>query len=184
MNRSKSKYYFLILLLFLLQGCLGTRHLKENEKLIYKQKVTAPKTISKSKLEELTGVETNRKFLFMPIHLLVYMYYTGERNFRPDKFQKKKEKKIKKTGRKKLHAPGKTNGLTTCNSASSKKPKNMMTGYRTVIFLCSGANRWLFLIQRKQGLPLIGSRITFLPTATLQMTCVMKLKKPHPLALA
>ncbi|MFN3841516.1 MAG: BamA/TamA family outer membrane protein [Cyclobacteriaceae bacterium] len=80
----------------MLQGCLGTRHLKENERLIYKQKVTAPKTISKSKLEELTGIETNRKFLFLPIHFLVSMYYTGERNFSPEKFQKRKEKKIRK----------------------------------------------------------------------------------------
>ncbi len=96
LNQPKSKYYFLILLPLLLQGCLGTSHLKENEKLLYKQKVTAPKTLSKPKLEELTGIETNRKFLFMPMHFLVSMYYTGERNFDPEKFNKKKEKKIKK----------------------------------------------------------------------------------------
>ncbi len=94
MNITKSKYYFFIVAAFL-QSCLGTRHLKENEKLLYKQKVTAPKTLSKSKLEELTGIETNRKFLFMPMHFLVSMYYTGERNFKPEKFERKKEKKIK-----------------------------------------------------------------------------------------
>ncbi|MCK6618172.1 MAG: BamA/TamA family outer membrane protein [Cyclobacteriaceae bacterium] len=95
LNRKKSKY-FLILVGILLQGCLGTRHLKENEQLLYKQKVTAPKNISKSKLEELTGIETNRKLLFMPMHLLVSMYYTGKRKFDPEKFERKKEKKLKK----------------------------------------------------------------------------------------
>jgi outer membrane protein assembly factor BamA len=94
LNITKSKYYFFIVAAFL-QSCLGTRHLKENEKLLYKQKVTAPKTLSKSKLEELTGIETNRKFLFIPMHFLVSMYYTGERNFKPEKFERKKEKKIK-----------------------------------------------------------------------------------------
>lgn len=96
MNRSKSKYYFFIITVILLQGCLGTKHLKENEKLLYKQKVTAPKYISKSKLEELTGIETNRKFLFLPVHFLVSMYYTGERNYKPEKFEQRKAKKIKK----------------------------------------------------------------------------------------
>lgn len=93
MNITKSKYYFFIVAAFL-QSCLGTRNLKENEKLLYKQKVTAPKNLSKSKLEELTGIETNRKFLFMPMHFLVSMYYTGERNFKVEKFERKKEKKI------------------------------------------------------------------------------------------
>lgn len=96
MNCTKSKYYFFILFVLLLQGCLGTRHLKQHERLLYKQKVKAPKNISKSKLEELTGIETNRKFLFMPMHFLVSMYYTGERNFRPEKFERKKEQKVKK----------------------------------------------------------------------------------------
>jgi outer membrane protein assembly factor BamA len=93
LNITKSKYYFFIVAAFL-QSCLGTRNLKENEKLLYKQKVTAPKNLSKSKLEELTGIETNRKFLFMPMHFLVSMYYTGERNFKVEKFERKKEKKI------------------------------------------------------------------------------------------
>jgi hypothetical protein len=92
----KSKYYFLIAAALLLQGCLGTRHLADGELMVYKQKVKAPRHISKSTMLGLTKIETNRKFLGLPVHLLTEVYYLGKRHYHPEKLALRKERKLKK----------------------------------------------------------------------------------------
>ncbi len=90
MNFTKIRYYFLILtILALLPGCLGTRHLNENEKMLYKQKIDAPKGLSTSALKGLYVQEPNKKVLGAPVHFLVWMYYSGKKMFRPAKIEKK-----------------------------------------------------------------------------------------------
>ncbi|MBX2963436.1 MAG: BamA/TamA family outer membrane protein [Cyclobacteriaceae bacterium] len=78
-------------MLSLLPGCMGTRHLKEGEKLVYKQRIE-PKKISSSSMQDLFVMENNKKFLGLPIHLLVQFYYIGEKNFKPEKLEQKIEK--------------------------------------------------------------------------------------------
>jgi outer membrane protein insertion porin family len=72
-----------------LPGCLGTKHLKENEKLLYKQTIDAPKGVNTSALKDLYVQEANKKFLGMPVHFLVGMYYLGQSNFKPEKIERK-----------------------------------------------------------------------------------------------
>ncbi len=94
--KNKYKYYFIGLLALLAQGCLGTRHLGENEYLLYRQQAKAPRHISKPRVLELTRIEPNRKFLGLPIHLLVQVHYLGKKHFRPEKLEARKNRKIER----------------------------------------------------------------------------------------
>ncbi len=76
----------------LFSGCLGTHYLKSGEKLLYKQKTVTPKGFRKEGLSDLYIQKTNRRLLWFPINSLVWMYYTGENRYNPDKFVAKKEK--------------------------------------------------------------------------------------------
>ena len=96
MGTSNIKYVLWVLALSaFLQGCLGTKHLKENEKLLYRQRTQAPNNIDKEQLRNLYAQQPNRKFLglFTP---LVSIYYFGERRYDQEKFIRKKEAAEKK----------------------------------------------------------------------------------------
>jgi len=82
--------------LLLLPGCIGTRHLKENESLLYKQRIKAPKGINTDDLDELYAQNANRKVLVTPIAPLVWIHYLGKRRFDPKKYEKKIAKAEKK----------------------------------------------------------------------------------------
>ena len=79
-----------------LSGCLGTKHLKENEKLLYRQRTRAPKNIDKEALRNLYAQTPNRKFLGLPFTPLVSIYYFGESRYDQEKFIRKKEAAEKK----------------------------------------------------------------------------------------
>ncbi|HKZ37365.1 MAG TPA: BamA/TamA family outer membrane protein [Chryseolinea sp.] len=79
-----------------LSGCLGTKHLKENEKLLYRQRTQAPKPIDKDALRNLYTKRPNRRFLGLPVTPLVSIYYFGERRYDQEKFIRKKEAAEKK----------------------------------------------------------------------------------------
>ena len=78
-----------------LSGCLGTKYLKENEKLLYRQRTQAPSHIDKEELRNLYAQRPNRKFfwIFTP---LVSIYYMGERRYDQEKYVRKKEAAEKK----------------------------------------------------------------------------------------
>jgi hypothetical protein len=80
----------------LLSGCLGTKHLKENQKRLTRQSVKAPSYIDAEALRDLYAQTPNRKFLGLPIYHLVALYYWGERNYNQEKYIQKKEKVEKK----------------------------------------------------------------------------------------
>jgi outer membrane protein assembly factor BamA len=86
----KNRYLFLILFPFLLTGCLGTRHLKENQKHLFQQGIKAPGNISQEELRALYAQRPNRRFLFLPIYHLVAIYYAGEKRYDKQKFVAKK----------------------------------------------------------------------------------------------
>ena len=97
MSTTKSKYFLLILwLAATLSGCLGTKHLKENEKLLYRQDIEAPKSINEEELRNLYTQRPNRKLLGLPIATLVGIYYFGEKRYHQEKFIRKKEAVEKK----------------------------------------------------------------------------------------
>jgi outer membrane protein insertion porin family len=96
LTTSKNRYFPAILLSLLLTGCLGTKHLKENETHLFRQTVKAPKNINENDLRDLYAQRPNRRFMRLPLYPLVGMYYTGLKHYHKEKFERKKEKVIKK----------------------------------------------------------------------------------------
>lgn len=92
MSTSKNRYFILILLPLILTGCLGTKHLKENQKHLFRQSISSPDKIDAESLRELYAQRTNRRFLGLPIYHLVAFYYFGEKRYNKEKFIRKKEK--------------------------------------------------------------------------------------------
>jgi outer membrane protein insertion porin family len=89
-----------------LYGCLGVKHLKKNETLLYREGITAPSTISTDALGDLYAQEPNRKFLGLPVAPLVGIYYFGQRHYdtakliaRKKNVEVKLDKKIAKTSK-------------------------------------------------------------------------------------
>ncbi|MBX2966925.1 MAG: BamA/TamA family outer membrane protein [Cyclobacteriaceae bacterium] len=77
----------------LMQGCLGTKHLNKDEKMLYKQKIDAPKSINTTTLKNHYIQQTNKKFLGLRVHTLVGMYYFGKKSFKPARIEKKLKQK-------------------------------------------------------------------------------------------
>jgi outer membrane protein insertion porin family len=75
----------------LLTGCLGTQHLKENQKRLIQQGIKAPVYINEEALRDLYAQRPNRRFLGLPFYHLVAMYYWGENHYDREKYVKKKE---------------------------------------------------------------------------------------------
>ncbi|SKC59208.1 translocation and assembly module lipoprotein TamL [Ohtaekwangia koreensis] len=97
MRTLKRKYFlFATLLPFLLSGCLGIKHLKENEKLLYRQRIEVPRHIDATALYNLHAQRPNRKFIIRPLAPLVSIYYLGYRYYDQEKMIKKKERFEKK----------------------------------------------------------------------------------------
>ncbi|MCZ8354320.1 MAG: BamA/TamA family outer membrane protein [Cyclobacteriaceae bacterium] len=97
MTKTVSKYtFFFILSGWLLSSCLGIKHLKDGEKLLYQEGVKAPKNISKDDLSNLFEQTPNRKLISLPIAPLVGMYYFGLKNFDSTKIANRKERKLHK----------------------------------------------------------------------------------------
>lgn len=85
------KYIPFFLTSLFLSGCLGIKHLKDNEKLLYRQAIVAPKNINSDDLNNLYVQTPNRKFLNLPVAPLVGIYYLGERRYDTAKLNRKKE---------------------------------------------------------------------------------------------
>ncbi len=89
----------------LLGGCVGTRYLKEGEKLLYRQSIEVPGNFDQTGLSDLYMQRANRRFLGLPINTLTWMYYLGLKQFEKDHswlihskndFIRKREKKERK----------------------------------------------------------------------------------------
>ncbi|MCI0750810.1 MAG: hypothetical protein L0Y35_03140, partial [Flammeovirgaceae bacterium] len=91
-----NKYFLLICLSFFLSGCLGVKHLKNDEKLLYRQSIRAPKGINTDDLDNLYAQKPNRKLFGTPIAPLVGIYYWGKKGYNQEKYVRKKEKIEKK----------------------------------------------------------------------------------------
>jgi outer membrane protein insertion porin family len=99
LSRKKIRHFLPALLLVSLSGCLGTSYLKDNEKMLYRQSIKAPKGFSTEGLNELLIQKPNRKFLGLPIQPLVFMYHQGVKWYENDKSLFSKQKFILKKER-------------------------------------------------------------------------------------
>ncbi|QSE96900.1 translocation and assembly module lipoprotein TamL [Fulvivirga lutea] len=82
-----SLYFFTSLLL---SGCLGTKYLKEDENLLFKQNIKVGKAIDSDDLEQLYAQEPNRQFPLIPFAPYVWFYYWGKKSYDIEKYQAKK----------------------------------------------------------------------------------------------
>jgi outer membrane protein insertion porin family len=96
LTTSKNRYFILILLPFLLAGCVATKHLKDDEKQLSFQTITSPDHVDKETLRELYAQKANRRFLGVGPYLLVAIYYNGKKHFNKDKYIRKRDRIEKK----------------------------------------------------------------------------------------
>lgn len=89
---TRLKRLVFIFLPWLLSGCLGTRYLQENQKLLYRQTIEAPKGFNKEGISDLYVKKVNRRLLGLPINSLVWMHHEGEIRYDQQKFIDKKTK--------------------------------------------------------------------------------------------
>lgn len=61
----------------LMSGCLGTRYLEKDQKLLYRQSIKAPVGFYSEGLQDLYVQKANRKVLNLPINTLVWMHHEG-----------------------------------------------------------------------------------------------------------
>ena len=116
----------------MLQGCTGTRYLKENEQLLYRQKIKGqPKDISESALKDLYAQKENQKaFGRLPLAPR-WVHYWGEKHYDPKKYEKKIAKIEKKYNAKiaKAKSDNKVNNLLfTKQSKIDKQNSKIQNG--------------------------------------------------------
>jgi outer membrane protein insertion porin family len=118
----KIKHFgFIALGALVLSGCLGTRYLKEGEKLLYTQSIKSDnKNLDISPLADLYATKTNRRLFGLPVNHLVWMHHVGEKKYDPQKFIDKKEK-AEKAYTKKLAKAGSQKSQTNLQYRRSKK---------------------------------------------------------------
>ncbi len=73
-------------------GCLSTKHLQENEKLLYHQTIEAPNGLPRDELKNLFVQKTNHRLGPLRISISVGIYNIGKKKFKQDKFIAKKAK--------------------------------------------------------------------------------------------
>lgn len=88
----RSVFYYVILFSSLLSSCLGTRFLKDGEKLLYSQSIKRVKGLNIKEIESLYANKPNKRVLFLPYSPKVGIYYRGLRKFNLENYEKKKEK--------------------------------------------------------------------------------------------
>ncbi|MBK5280355.1 MAG: hypothetical protein JJE09_15970, partial [Bacteroidia bacterium] len=99
--RRKYKYFILVCVLpVLFSGCLATKYLKQDEKLLYHQSIKVPAGFSKEGVSNLYVKEANSKFLGLPINILVWMYYKGLKRFDQEEFKAKRKQREEKFDKK------------------------------------------------------------------------------------
>ncbi|UII20420.1 translocation and assembly module lipoprotein TamL [Fulvivirga ligni] len=75
----------------LLSGCLGTKYLKEDEKLLYKQKIKSNSHVDKEDLAQLYAQKPNRQLPIVPWSPYVWFYYYGLNRYDLERYQTKRE---------------------------------------------------------------------------------------------
>ena len=104
----------------LLASCGTGRYLKDGERILNRQTIQAPKSINKDEMENLYVKKANRKlFGFLGSHL-VWMYYTGKRHYKQEKFILKRDR-IEARFNKKLQDSSRLRSMGNIQFRRSKK---------------------------------------------------------------
>ncbi len=117
------KFVNLVLLIsvaYAFSGCYGTRYLKDDEKLLHKQKITGIQNIDKDDLTAFYKQEPNRKILGT-FSLYVWLYKKGEQNYDTAKYNAKINKINQKYDARDKKAVGKNKKSRNLNKKRSKK---------------------------------------------------------------
>lgn len=80
----------------ILPSCLGTKYLKEGEKLLVKQKIKTDSNIDKEELSQFYAQKPNRQLPIIPFSPYVWFYYHGLQRYDVKKYEKQKTKTIVK----------------------------------------------------------------------------------------
>jgi outer membrane protein assembly factor BamA len=105
LNGKVTKISLGLCVFLLLNGCVGTKYLKGDEKLLYRQKIDVPRNFDQAGLRDIYVQKANRRLLGLPINTLTWMYYLGLGRFEKDHswfihskndFIRKRERKEKK----------------------------------------------------------------------------------------
>lgn len=92
--------------------------------LLYKQKIVAPRSVNKEEIRELYVEKSNRKlFGILPVHYLVWFYYTGLKRYDQEKFIRKKEKTEAKFNKKIAEVP--EDNIKKINNLEFRKQKKI-----------------------------------------------------------
>src|SRR5260370_34246155 len=98
-KRASSWCLFVIVAAFM-SSCIGTKHLQENEKLLYHQNIKYPKKFNSEGLRDLYVQKVNGRIRPTSISIPVGMYYAGKKKFDKEKFIERKTKVEAKYDRK------------------------------------------------------------------------------------
>jgi hypothetical protein len=71
-------------------GCVGTKHLKEGEYLLYNQKIKTSQKSIKENLNKQLVQNHNSRIWFLPIAPYTYVYYLGLKGYDTTKYELKK----------------------------------------------------------------------------------------------
>ena len=83
--------FYSVIYLFLFSGCLGTRYLKEDQKLLYKQKLSGAKDLDKEALAALFQDEPNSRIPIIQWSPYMDIYQMGKSGYDPEKYEAKQE---------------------------------------------------------------------------------------------
>ncbi len=92
--------FWLFIISLFLSSCMGTRHLRDNQLLLYKQKIKGNEEITKEELEQFYRQSPNKKIPLIPFAPYVWVYYMGLNNYDSAEFYREIEKIENKFDRK------------------------------------------------------------------------------------
>ncbi len=110
-----------MLVLLLCSSCLGTRFLKQDEKLLHSQQIKGAKGFSQEDIESLYVNKPNKRLPILPIAPYVYIYQNGLKKFDKEKYEKKKEEIQEKFSRKIEKAEGNAKRLQKLRIKRARK---------------------------------------------------------------
>jgi outer membrane protein assembly factor BamA len=108
---------------------VGTSYLKNDEKLLYKQKIKGNENISSDRLDDLFTQKANRRIILLPISPYVAFYEIGKRYYDKEEVELEKQK-VQETLTKKIknaREAGKTNKATRLERKLNKKNEKFAT---------------------------------------------------------
>ena len=81
------KPFFILSLVYVTIGCIGTKHLKEGEYLLYNQKISTSQKSIKENLNRQLVQKPNSRIWFLPIAPYTYVYYLGLKGYDTTKYE-------------------------------------------------------------------------------------------------